>query len=269
MTSSLSKRNHRYAVTPEWILFHPDLGAASIRVFGALDRFLGTNESAWPSHKTIAAVTALSIASVKRAIKELRQVGALHTVPRKREDGSLTSLDYYLWPKSAEMGAIVTYGEGNYALRGDKNLTYGGVDSDLGVGSDLTYGGVDSDLTRRSINEGTPKTEPQRSKTPPTASADVLGLVALLDSRLDQNGLKEYPHTQAQFRGFASLLKENDLEDVTDRLEWATTHVFWRNVILTPLTFKKNYATIDAQFKNDKLTKIRDWVESPEEESAW
>jgi len=269
MTSSLSKRNHRYAVTPEWILFHPDLGAASIRVFGALDRFLGTNESAWPSHKTIAAVTALSIASVKRAIKELRQVGAIYTMPRKREDGSTTSLDYYLWPKSAEMGAIVTYGEGNYALRGDKNLTYGGVDSDPGVGSDLTYGGVDSDLTRRSINEGTPETEPQLPITPPTASEEVLGLVDVLRSHLDDNGLPQFEATKAQLNGLRIMLKEEDLEVVTDVLNWACQDSFWHAVILTPLTFKKHYTTLKSRFKNDKLTKIRDWINSPEEDSAW
>ena len=171
---------------------------------------------------------------MKRAIKELRQVGAIYTMPRKREDGSTTSLDYYLWPKSAEMGAIVTYGEGNYALRGDKNLT---------------YGGVDSDLTRRSINEGTPETEPQLPITPPTASEEVLGLVDVLRSHLDDNGLPQFEATKAQLNGLRIMLKEEDLEVVTDVLNWACQDSFWHAVILTPLTFKKHYATLKSRFK--------------------
>ena len=254
MKTSLSKRNHRYAVIPEWILFHPDLSPTAVRIFGVLDRFVGANDTAWPSHKTIGSTIGVSVDTVKRSLAELTRVGALVSNLQYRQDGSLTSSEYYIWPKSLEVGANPNYGEVNYALRDSSNLT---------------YGGVTDELTRRSIIEGTPSKEQQGTKASPLASADVLGLVELLQSRLDENGLPPFEETVRQFGGFKTLIKDHDLEDVTDLLEWASAHDFWRTVILTPLTFKKNYNTILAQFKRDKVTQIREWVQSSEEDSQW
>lgn len=254
MQASLSKRNHRFAVIPEWILYHPELSTTAVRIFGVIDRFVGANEAAWPSHKTIGKTVGVSADTVKRAINELIRVGAVLAIRQKRQDGSYTSSEYYIWPKSAEMGATVHYGQGNYALR----------DS-----ADLHYGQGKNALTRRSINEGETTKEQQLTSASPLASAEVLGLIDLFQSRLNDNGLPNFKVTKAQVNGFQAMLRSNDLEELTDILEWAMQDSFWLAVILTPLTFKKHYPTLKSRFKNDKLTKLRDWAKNAEEDYQW
>ena len=254
MKASLSKRNHRFAVIPEWILYHPELSTTAVRIFGVIDRFVGSNENAWPSHKTIGKTIGVSVPTVKRAVNELIKVGAVLAVRQKREDGSFTSSEYYVWPKSVEMGATVHYGQGNYALR----------DS-----SDLTYGGVKNDLTRRSINEGETTKEQHITPAPPLASAEVLGFIDLFQSRLNDNGLPNFKVTKAQVNGLQAMIRSNDFEEMTDILEWAMQDSFWLAVILTPLTFKKHYPTLKSRFKNDKLTKLRDWAKNADKDYQW
>ena len=252
--ASLSKRNHRFAVIPEWILYHPELSTTAIRIFGVIDRFVGSNENAWPSHKTIGKTIGVSGDTVKRAVNELMKVGAVLAVRQKRTDGSFTSSEYYVWPKSVEMGATVHYGQGNYALR----------DS-----ADLHYGGGKNALTRRSINEGETTKEQHITPAPPLASAEVLGFIDLFQSRLNDNGLPNFKVTKAQVNGLQAMIRSNDFEEMTDILEWAMQDSFWLAVILTPLTFKKHYPTLKSRFKNDKLTKLRDWAKNADKDYQW
>ena len=269
MKASLSKRNHRFAVIPEWILYHPELSTTAVRIFGVIDRFVGSNENAWPSHKTIGKTIGVSVPTVKRAVNELIKVGAVLAVRQKRADGSFTSSEYYVWPKSVEMGATVHYGQGNYALRDSSDLTYGGVKNDLRDRSNLTYGGVKNDLTRRSINEGETTKEQHIPSAPPLASAEVLGFIDLFQSRLNDNGLPNFKVTKAQVNGLQAMIRGNDFEEMTDILEWAMQDSFWLAVILTPLTFKKHYPTLKSRFKNDKLTKLRDWAKNADKDYQW
>ena len=97
----------------------------------------------------------------------------------------------------------------------------------------------------------------------------MLGLIDLMRSHLNDNGLPQFDATKAQLNGLRIMLKEEDLEVVTDVLNWACQDTFWHAVILTPLTFKKHYATLKTRFKNDKLTKLRDFINGPEEDYSW
>ena len=59
-----------------WLeIYQPLLSRAAFSVFVALRKRLGVNAYAFPSHKTIAKDTNCSVSTVKRALKELREIG--------------------------------------------------------------------------------------------------------------------------------------------------------------------------------------------------
>ena len=257
-----------YAVVYEWMLLDHSISPQAIRLFAIIDRFVGANETAWPSRRTMAKKMNVSLPIVDRCIKELEaaldpqdEKPALEKTIRKHDDGFYTSSVYVLYPhtqsRKVDLATLVK-----------PTLPPSQVDLATLVKPTLPPSQVDL-TTGSNPNQLTPETEPQLPITPPTASEEVLGLVDVLRSHLDDNGLPQFEATKAQLNGLRIMLKEEDLEDVTDVLNWACQDSFWHAVILTPLTFKKHYTTLKSRFKNDKLTKIRDWINSPEEDSAW
>jgi hypothetical protein len=88
---------YRYAVIPEWIL-DGEINDRAVRLFCILSRYVGANDSAWPSRTTMAKRLNCSVDSLDRALKDLIDIGAVKVERRHREDGSYSSSRYYLWP---------------------------------------------------------------------------------------------------------------------------------------------------------------------------
>ena len=90
--------NYAYAVIPEWIL-DADIGPVAVRLFAVLDRFVGRNETAWPSRATLARRLNVTKPTIDTAIRQLVEIGAM-TVTRRRSDDGLSwdSSLYSLWP---------------------------------------------------------------------------------------------------------------------------------------------------------------------------
>ncbi len=87
-----------FATIPEWIL-DSEIGPQAVRLFVVLDRYVGRNENAWPSRKTIAKRMRCSAGTVDNALAELVRIGAVAVTHRYRSsDGSQTSSAYSLWP---------------------------------------------------------------------------------------------------------------------------------------------------------------------------
>lgn len=102
-----------FAITPEWVL-DAQVSDRAVRLFGVLARYVGGNDRAWPSRKTLAERLGCSVDSVDRAVAELTAIEALSVEPHFRDDRSQTSSTYYLYPaapvprggrKDAEGGA--------------------------------------------------------------------------------------------------------------------------------------------------------------------
>ena len=94
-------RGPAYATIPEWVLDAP-ISATAVRLFAVLTRYVGTNDAAWPSRKTMAGRLHLSPTTLDRALVELTELGAIIMQPRYRSDGSQTSSLYYLWPSTPD-----------------------------------------------------------------------------------------------------------------------------------------------------------------------
>lgn len=74
-------RDYHFAQLPEWVLYHPDLSAQAVRVFGALDRHAGTAGSCYPSLSRLSQLLGCSQDTVRRALADLAEVGAVTVIP--------------------------------------------------------------------------------------------------------------------------------------------------------------------------------------------
>lgn len=88
-------RGVRYRTIPESVLFG-NASDKAIRLYLILDSYLGRNETAWPSRRTLADDLKCSLKTVDRTLQELATLGIVTITHRYRSDGSFTSSDYRL-----------------------------------------------------------------------------------------------------------------------------------------------------------------------------
>ncbi|MFC2037690.1 helix-turn-helix domain-containing protein [Chloroflexota bacterium] len=91
--------------TGNWFFVHnviidtygPLVGSDGIAVYTALCRHADVKtQTCFPSHKTLAREAGLSVTTVKKQLRKLKQFGLVHVAHRKREDGPQTSNLYTL-----------------------------------------------------------------------------------------------------------------------------------------------------------------------------
>jgi hypothetical protein len=83
-----SPRDH-FVMVPFWIARATELSPAALKVYLAIVTLANftTRDGAHPSQKTLATMTGLSIPTVKRAIKELKDFGAIQITVEIKETG--------------------------------------------------------------------------------------------------------------------------------------------------------------------------------------
>ena len=85
-----------FSIVPEWLI-ESNVSDNALRVYSALYRFADKDDgTCWPSIATIGAKCNKSSSSVKRAIKELKELGAIEVKERYLEDQGQTSNLYIL-----------------------------------------------------------------------------------------------------------------------------------------------------------------------------
>jgi predicted transcriptional regulator len=92
MKDQLRRQLPPFAIIPVWVI-DADISAGAVRTYAALaDMANFDNKPAWPTHRYLAGRLACSVASVKRYIAELVQVGALRVEQRSNEYGQQSNL---------------------------------------------------------------------------------------------------------------------------------------------------------------------------------
>lgn len=151
------KRSYHFAIIPEWVLYHQDLDAVDVRVFGALDRHDGAD--CFPALATVGELIGKSEQTVRRSLRNLAAVGAILIEPRF-ENGRQAS--------------------NRYMLAGDSPMTMRPVKVDrAGVSPVIPGDPVMGDTRSRAIDE--PEQSNQSAST--TRAADVPLIV--VDSQFD------------------------------------------------------------------------------------
>ena len=96
MTNELRHTLPSIAMVPQWIIQHENLTSGAVRVYACLADMANRDKNyAFPSHKTLAVKTNMSVSSVRRHIDELVQVGALIVRKRFKENGEGQTSNFY------------------------------------------------------------------------------------------------------------------------------------------------------------------------------
>lgn len=139
----------RFAVIPEWVLFHEELSHGAVRLYAVLDRYADKDSrDAFPSRATLAKRLGVSVKTVDRMLAELVAVGAVSVEHRVDAAGDATSNRYLLhaFPRRPE-----TSRGGDNSDATPSHPCPGG-----GVTDDATGGVTDDALTRTTLNENPP-----------------------------------------------------------------------------------------------------------------
>lgn len=84
-----------FAITPEWVL-DAEISDRAVRLYGVLARHADKKGAAYPSHRALAERLRCGVTSVRDAIRELRDIGALTVEKKDRADGGQTANLYRL-----------------------------------------------------------------------------------------------------------------------------------------------------------------------------
>ena len=85
-----------FAMVPRWIIQHENLTSGAVRVYACLADMANRDKNyAFPSHKTLAVKTNMSVSSVRRHIDELVNVGALLVRKRYKPEGAGQTSNLY------------------------------------------------------------------------------------------------------------------------------------------------------------------------------
>lgn len=80
-----------YSRAPRWVVRRKDLSTNAKAVFWALLDRANADDECWPSHRRIADDLGVSVSTVRRALKELADVGAVTVSQRSNEAGGNSS----------------------------------------------------------------------------------------------------------------------------------------------------------------------------------
>lgn len=83
-----------WGMVPAWVLNY--LKGTDVAIYVSLRTFADQAGYGYPHTKTIAERAGVSVSATRKAIQKMRALGLVHTTERRRSDGSLAGLDYYL-----------------------------------------------------------------------------------------------------------------------------------------------------------------------------
>lgn len=92
---STYNRPSRYAMIPEWVIYHPDLTGSDVRVYAVMARMADADGRCFPKADTVASRLNVSDDTVRRSIARLEAAGALRVSPRMGPNGYRAN-DYFL-----------------------------------------------------------------------------------------------------------------------------------------------------------------------------
>lgn len=97
---SVPTQSGPWAMVPAWVLKH--IKGSHLAVYVALRTFADRQGRGWPSTKTLAERSGVSVSGVRNAIQKMRALGILTTTDRRRQDGSLAGLVYFMFDVEPE-----------------------------------------------------------------------------------------------------------------------------------------------------------------------
>jgi hypothetical protein len=239
-----------FAIIPRWLQQDASIAGYVKLVYLAIASHVNRSGITSLSHRRIAAEASCSVASVKRALVELRALDVLSWTEQYRDGGTGQTSNVY---------KLVI---GNAAYSRPATPAYpsseGTEPSSAGATPQLSqsWGVAQGELPK---NESQ-KNESQKNETSlvngsaadqATPRTDVLHLVKILAELMTANGTA--PATiPAAWTNAARLLLDRDgasLEEAEKVLRWCQADSFWSTNILSMPTFRKQYLRLRAKMR--------------------
>jgi hypothetical protein len=237
-----------YATIPRSLLHDPDVPSDAKLVYLILSSHVGTKDSAWPSHATMAKLIGISKSTVKRQVAWLADNGHIQVIQRKAPDGIVNlSNEYKLVAGSKREPSKKVGSDGTHWVQaepsGASSDPGGGVTANRGVGSE------------RATNE--PHTTNLKTSTAAGAAEvireDILRVCDHLADRIasnDEDGKR--PNIGKGWHDAARLMIDRDgrtEEKIHVAIDWCQDDDFWRSVVLSMPKLRKQYAQLQLKAK--------------------
>lgn len=205
------------------------LTAIELAVYVALSWRLDEQGCAYPSHKTLADEAGTSVASARRALETLRDLGLVTWEGRLDPAGDKTSNLYRIAVHRA-------VDPEQTSAHPDRGVRSEGADGPLTVSEELEPEERDSE-------------EREASAAADVSRDDVERLCQHLADRIVENGSRRPSVTKA-WRTAARLLMDKDGRPETEihgAIDWCQNHEFWRGNILSMPKLREKYDQMRLQ----------------------
>ena len=210
-----------FSIVPEWMI-ESSLSDQAVRVYATLYRYADKDDgSCYPSIATIGKRCNKSVSSVKRAIKELKDFGAIEVRERYEKDKGQTSNLYIL--------------KMNPAFKNDPESP---SKNDMGDDSNMTH-------KPKSFNQ---------SHNYAIGSDSNLIFKTLTENLWD-------PKTKNERSGFFKVVKElREIQATPDQIKQRVNiyKTKWPDMTLTPYAISKNWTILGEMYEENKPAKVRD-----------
>jgi len=209
-----------FSIVPEWLI-ESNVSDNALRVYTALYRYADKdNGTCWPSIATIGKKCNKSTSSVKRALKELKQIGAIEIQERYEEDKGQTSNLYILKMNPA------------FKIEPPPQTK-----SEQGGSSNMTH-------KPKSFNHShNYKVDSDKGKV----------YLALCDNLYT-------PKTKNEISAFNKVAKDLSEIDATPDEIKQRVYIYktkWKNITLTPFALSKNWTLLGEMYEENKPPKER------------
>ena len=231
-----------FAIIPVWILEDTRISDRAIRLYGVLYGYVGAKKVAWPLQSTLAKDLNCGLASLKKALKELVDVGAVVRTPRYRENSDSHEI-IGCWYKIVSDDPK---GVANILANPSQHTGYP-LASPLATELDT----LELDTSKRN-NVATP-TEiptPPPSKLKKTYAPEVYELNNYLCELIDHNGSRVPKGGEVEMDALLRIDKMYPPQ-VRAVIEWCQSDPFWHINILSAKTLRKQYDKLRLRMKAD------------------
>lgn len=224
-----------FAIVPVWVLKNTDLSDRAVRLYGVIYGYVGENDRAWPLQSTLADDLGCSLSSLKTALKELVDIGAVVRTPRYRDDSNEIIGCWY------EIAVQNPKGVASPLANPSQPVGYP-LASPLATDIDTL------ELDTSKSNVVTPAEPPTATPQKPskTYAPEVYELNNHLCQLIDYNGSRVPKGGELDMDKLLRIDKR-DAAEVRAVINWCQENSFWRSNILSAAKLRKQYDTLRLQ----------------------
>jgi len=233
-------------MVPVWVLRY--IKGAEIGVYVSLRSFADRNGAGFPTTKKIAERAGVAISTTRNTIQKMRDLGILSTRERRRSDGSLSGLHYFLIDIEPKNGGGVPPGS---------DLSPPAETPSFPSSDQVTPPSEGGHSTKGPKNTPREHTSSEHKEHAPVASDeldsrdDIREVLDHFNESLVRRGCKPKKRTKSDKEAARLLLDVDGLtvSKIKGGIDWAAADSFWSAHILSLAKFRQKYETLRISYE--------------------